>query len=65
MSDRSLVLTGKRKRAAVSYAEPDDVFDSQSDNEQEELPVSADMSDSDDSDTFGVSPKVRFLHHLL
>ncbi len=58
MSDKSLILTGKRKRAAVSYAEPDDVFDPQSDGEQVELSVPADMSDSDDGDTFGVPSKV-------
>ena len=65
MSDKSLILTGKRKRAAVSYAEPDDVFEFQSDEEQVELAAQPDMSNSDDEDTFGVRPKVRFLHPNL
>jgi len=65
MSDKSLILTGKRKRAAVSYAEPDDDFESQSDDEQVELLVPDDVSDSDDGDTFGVQPKVRSLHQYL
>ena len=65
MSDNSLILTGKRKRAAISYAEPDDDFEPQSDDEQVQLLVPADMSDSDDGDTFGVPPKVRSLHPCL
>jgi hypothetical protein len=65
MSDNPPILTGKRKRAAVSYAEPDDVFEPQSDDEQVELLVPANMSDSDDGDTFGVRRKVRPLHQCL
>ena len=65
MSDKPLILTGKRKRAAVSYAEPDDdVFEPQSDDEQTALLVSTDLSDSEDGGTFGVRSKVRFLHQL-
>jgi hypothetical protein len=56
MADNPLVLTGKRKRAAISYVEPDDVEELQSDEEQSELLAPLDVSDSDSDDgdrTFG------------
>jgi hypothetical protein len=59
MSDKSLILTGKRKRAAVSYTEPDDDFEPQSDDEQVELVVQGDPSDNEDDQTYGSRRKVR------
>jgi hypothetical protein len=55
MSDNSLVLTGKRKRATVSYVEPDDVVElrNDEDEEQDELLAPLVLSDSDDDGTFG------------
>ena len=58
MSDNPPILTGKRKRAAVSYAEPDDILELQSDEEPEELSIQAQSIDSDDDETFGVRRKV-------
>lgn len=58
MSDNPPILTGKRKRAAISYAEPDDVLGLESDEEQEELSVQAQLTDSDDDETFGTRRKV-------
>jgi hypothetical protein len=61
MSDNPPILTGKRKRAAVSYAEPDDVLDLQSDEEQNALLAPADLTESNDDDddhTFGARRKV-------
>lgn len=59
MSDNPPILTGKRKRAAVSYAEPDDVLELQSDEELKELSIQAQSTDSDDDETFGARRKVR------
>lgn len=61
MSDNTPILTGKRKRAAVSYTEPDDLLELQSDEEQEELPVQAQLTDSDDDETYGSRSKVSSL----
>ena len=59
MSGNPPILSGKRKRAAVSYAEPDDLLELQSDEEQEELSVQAQSTDSDDDETFGTRRRVR------
>lgn len=61
MSDKSLILTGKRKRAAISYAEPEDVLELESDEEQEELPAQVQSTDSDEDETFDTRPKVSSL----
>ena len=58
MSDNPPILTGKRKRAAVSYAEPDDAAELQSDEEQLELVTQPTSIDSDDDETFGARRKV-------
>lgn len=58
MSNNPPILTGKRKRAAVSYAEPDDVLELQSDEEQEELVAQADPDDNDHDGTYGSRSKV-------
>jgi hypothetical protein len=50
MADSLLVLTGERKRAAISYAEPDDVLEMLSDEEQVEPTAHTDLNDSDDDD---------------
>jgi len=62
MPDNPPARTGKRKRAAISYAEPDEVLELLSDEEQEELPVQAQSNDSDDDATFGSRRKVRHPH---
>lgn len=64
MSDNPPVLTGKRKRAAVSYAELDDVFELPSDEEQVEPVIPTNSIDSDDDETFGTRRKVCFLLSL-
>jgi hypothetical protein len=61
MSGNPSILTGKRKRAAVSYAEPDDVLDLESDEEHNALLAPASLTESDDDDdddTFGARRKV-------
>lgn len=60
MSNKSLILTSKRKRAAVSYAEPDDDLELQSDEEQNHPLALIDLteSDADDDETFGARRKV-------
>jgi len=75
MSNKSLILTGKRKRAAVSYAEPDDDLELQSDEDQNHLLAPADLTESDadddddDDETFGarrkVSPTINTLVRLF
>ncbi|GAB7331299.1 hypothetical protein MBLNU13_g02746t1 [Cladosporium sp. NU13] len=59
MSDNSPILIGKRRRAAISYAEPDDVLELQSDDEQEELSVQTDPDDNDDDGTYGSRSKTK------
>ena len=78
MSNKSLILTGKRKRAAVSYAEPDDDLELQGDEDQNHLLAPADLTESDaddddddddDDETFGarrkVSPTINTLVRLF
>lgn len=61
MSGNPSILTGKRKRAAVSYAEPDDLLELESNEEQEDLSVQAQLTESDDDETFGTRRKVCYL----
>lgn len=58
MSDASLILTGKRKRAAVSYVEPDEIAEAHTDEEQVESASETDLDDSDDDQTFSTRRKV-------
>lgn len=53
------VVTGKRKRATISYAEIDNAFDSADDDEQE-LQASDEniLTDDDDDDSFSTRRKV-------
>ena len=62
MSDNPSILTGKRKRATVSYAELDDLLELESDEEQEDLSVQAQLTESDDDETFGTRRKVCYLY---
>ena len=62
MSGNTPILTGKRKRAAISYAEPDDVLELESDEEQEDLSVQAQLTESDDDEAFGTRRKVCYLY---
>ena len=61
MSDKSLILTGKRKRATVSYVEAEGDINSMS-NEEDPKPVEETiMNDSDEEEAFTVTTgrKVR------
>lgn len=51
------VVTGKRKRATISYAEVDDVDDSLSHFQDIEPAGNPDLSDSDDDETFSTRRK--------
>lgn len=62
MSGNPPILTGKRKRAAISYAEPDDLLELESDEEQEDLSAQAELIDSDEDETFGTRRKVCYLY---
>ena len=62
MSGNLPILTGKRKRAAISYAEPDDLLELESDEEQEDLSAQAELIDSDEDETFGTRRKVCYLY---
>lgn len=50
-------VTGKRKRATISYAEVDDIDDFLSDSQDVEPADKPDLSDSDDDETFSTRRK--------
>lgn len=61
MSARAPILAGKRKRAVVSYKEPDDLVELESESDQKEPAVKTtwdDEGDSDDDGDFSTRRKV-------
>lgn len=50
MSADATILSGKRKRAVVSYKEPDDLAEFESESDEPQLPTKATRDDSEDSD---------------